>query len=133
MVRYLIEHRLCDAMIKDNDDETPLFPACKTTENVDIALYLIQDLHLNVNTKNRFGETPLLKACFSGSKEMVQLLLSYPVNLYDVTLTGGSAVDVAVRYNYPDILRLLLQKDPNLVHFQKNSLSLIHILLKDID
>jgi ankyrin repeat protein len=64
-----------------------------------------------VNSKTRYGATPLSYACDRGNVEMVKLLLDRgaDVNAKD-TFYGATPMDWAAMKNHADVVRLLIQK-----------------------
>lgn len=97
-------------------------------------LFEIEDMALNINSKNNVGMTPLLFVCFNGYKEIVELLLYLEnldlnikynnKNLIEVMLCflineNNDYIDYVSIYNfkmdyYLNIIALILKKDPSL-------------------
>ena len=63
---------------------------------------------MDPNAKNNDGDTPLHKACWSGSSEQVQLLVrDERCNPHDKDSRGDTALHVACRLEYGGMILLL--------------------------
>jgi len=65
---------------------------------------LIQQEHVDVNTKNRYNQTALYYACENGHTEVVQYLLEN-----NASINVGAKPIAAVRHDHYDCVKLLLQ------------------------
>lgn len=73
------------------DSRTPLHLACETN-NVELVKYLMKRSDLMINTKDRYGMTPLHYACSSiWGAEMAEMLLDHPD--VDVNATDNRCID----------------------------------------
>ena len=69
---------------------------------------------IDVDVRDKVGESPLLRAAYEGVTEAVASLLSHGANPNFVNInTGQNAMHVAVKYNYHDIAILLLDYGAN--------------------
>jgi len=70
---FLVEHGVdLDKIVYEND-EIPLFDACRSG-NKELVEYLLKN-GTYINKENKNGITPLLYSCISGNKELVEYLL----------------------------------------------------------
>ena len=65
-----------------------------------------------VNSKDGNGRTPLYLACKCGSLPIVQVLVMYKAKVNVQTTTGKVALHQAAANNHADILRILLERQP---------------------
>lgn len=72
----------------------------------EIVLYLLK--FISVNSFNSTRWTPLMKAVFNDTEEMVTLLLDNGADINQQTIFGNTAIHAAARHGRPTILRTLL-------------------------
>ena len=76
-------------------------------------LYLMLNEALDINSVDENGSTPLHWACYSGSYEAVNYLISLNVNINALDKEKFTPLHLAVSNNRETIVRLLLQKGVN--------------------
>lgn len=59
---------------------------------------------------NRSGRTVLMNAAIAGELELVDQLLDEDIDLNAVDKDGRNALDFALKYQHPDIAKLLTKK-----------------------
>ncbi|KAI4249560.1 MAG: hypothetical protein L6R42_008933, partial [Xanthoria sp. 1 TBL-2021] len=79
MVQLLFDHG-ADPNISDDYEETPLFQAVRS-RNIDAARYLISKGGFNIDTKNKFEQTPLRVALECAPDEYIEDLLLHGADL----------------------------------------------------
>ncbi|XP_076088123.1 uncharacterized protein LOC143058494 [Mytilus galloprovincialis] len=79
-----------DPNISDVDDSSPLHEAVERCHH-DIVKILLKHRSIDVNTKNKHGQTPLMKAVIYDDEEMVKLLHKSGADLDVEDSTGKSA------------------------------------------
>jgi ankyrin repeat protein len=65
----------------------------------------------DVNAKDNYGDTPLLKACFFGHEDIVSLLLVKRANVNTKSNRGETPLSWAVFNEQKETVSLLLKKD----------------------
>ena len=86
--------------------EEQLIEACKNN-NIQRAIVLIPDPQVNINYKNRFGNSPLYIASMYGNKFIVDMLLKNGAEVNIENDTGLTPLTAATRSNKPEIIELL--------------------------
>jgi ankyrin repeat protein len=76
-------------------------------KNTVVARSLIE-LGADIEAKDACQRTPLMFACKMGSKEMVELLLSYKADIKATNSLGDSCVTLAQKCGNPDVMVLLV-------------------------
>lgn len=94
--------------VKDNSGNTPIFMAA-TLGQMDAVRFLI-DEGANINAKAEFGGTALYQACFNNDLDVVKILLDHGADV-QISTHEGNWSPLEVAYDYPKILRLLVEKD----------------------
>ncbi|CAI8031605.1 Ankyrin repeat and sterile alpha motif domain-containing protein 1B [Geodia barretti] len=65
-------------------------------------------LHVDINTVNNDGATPLILATLNGHRDIVYVLLQYSANVRSSDLKGNTALHMAAWQNRSDIVELLI-------------------------
>jgi len=70
-----------------------------------------------------YDEVSLLSyaICNYASRELIELLLSYGVNIHEVNSEGISSLDVAIKYKRVEIVKLCIEKDFDLNKTKRKS------------
>ncbi|EAX97155.1 hypothetical protein TVAG_116730 [Trichomonas vaginalis G3] len=69
---------------------------------------------ININEKDKSGETALHKVVSNNSKETAELLISHGININEKDGNGETALHIAVKYNYKEIVELLISQGINI-------------------
>ena len=86
-----------------------LFPACNRGYIEVVKLLLKRSDNIDLNARNKHGQTVLIRSCAHGQRSIAQLLLSHPnieVNARDNN--GWTALKSAYTNNQNDVVKLLL-------------------------
>ncbi|KAI9489636.1 hypothetical protein BDB00DRAFT_962087 [Zychaea mexicana] len=78
--------------------------------HVEIVRCLVEDYHVSVDSRDKEGETPLLKASYAGHYHVVQYLLSKKANIHQKDKDGWTALHNACSRGYLPVARLLLER-----------------------
>jgi hypothetical protein len=82
-----------------------LLNACEKGDLEKVKLLLKEGA--DINTKNKYGWTPLMIACEKDNKEMVKLLLEKGADVKAKNINGKSALVIAYYYGHQEIVKLL--------------------------
>ncbi len=64
---------------------------------------------LDVDQKNKFGETPVVVAALHEATEMVLFLGDHGANMYAKSVDGYIPFQIAVRYGFPEMMKALYE------------------------
>ncbi|XP_050408363.1 poly [ADP-ribose] polymerase tankyrase-2 isoform X2 [Patella vulgata] len=80
-IKYLVSHQ-ADINARDSDNNTILHVAC-LCGTLSTVQYLVDDLHMNVNTTGRYNSTPLFYCCQSSVSpvDKIQYLVSHEADI----------------------------------------------------
>ncbi|XP_055957558.1 serine/threonine-protein kinase TNNI3K-like [Patella vulgata] len=80
-IQYLVSHQ-ADIKARDSDNNTILHWAC-WLGTLSTVQYLVDDLHMNVNTTGRYNSTPLFYCCMSSvsTVDKIQYLVSHQADI----------------------------------------------------
>ena len=110
IVRLLLEKR-ADPNIQNRDGTTALMMATLDEEPEIVRLLLEKGADPNIQSRNRFlydfGDTALIFATLEGETETVRLLLENGANPNIKNYDGDTALGLALRNGYTDIVELL--------------------------
>jgi len=87
-----------------------IFEAIESIELQSLEL-LLRDISNIGSIRDESGNSLLVKAAGRGSTSMVEFLLKKGVGVNDINNTGESALHIACRHNYPEIVLLLLMQE----------------------
>ncbi|KAH7146250.1 ankyrin repeat-containing domain protein [Dactylonectria macrodidyma] len=93
---------------KDNLGNTPIFLAA-TLGLLDTVSFLI-DEGANINARAEFGGTALYQACINNELDIVKILLDHGADV-QINTHEGNWSPLEAAYDYPKVLRLLVEKD----------------------
>ena len=90
-----------------------MFEACQSGETkvVQLLLERCNSEESGLNSKDEYGATALMWACFNGHKDVVKLLLdnSERIELNAIANNGGTAFMWACKKGHKDVVKLLLK------------------------
>ncbi|RZC83791.1 hypothetical protein C5167_046581 [Papaver somniferum] len=98
--------------IKD-DDGVGIVHFAAREGKLDILRYLIEELGLDVNTKDKNGESPLLNATMCGDMNTVEYLLGKGADPETSNFKGYTPLHGAALKGYTDIVTKLLSRGVN--------------------
>ena len=78
---------------------------------IDVVRYLVNELHCNINAKNKSLSTPLSWAAFNGQRTVVEFLLEKGADFDVKNINGKKPSDLAYDNGYYDINDILLTKE----------------------
>ena len=78
---------------------------------IDIVKYLVNDLHCDINPKNKSQSTPLSWAAFNGQKAVVEFLLEKGADFDTKNVNGKKPSELAYDSGFYDISDILLNKE----------------------
>ena len=108
LAKYLIENQNVDKYIRDDDNKTPLHSLCAFSDNTKLLHYLINEQHVDKETLGPNNNTPFLLACEFGNLPIVKTLIEYyHVNIYAKNSDGQTAIQLAQRNSYQDVINYL--------------------------
>ena len=106
----ITHHAHLDA--QDTDGATALFLACGYRQHGTIKILL--EAGCNPNSAANKGITCLMAAVFAGcSKNIIRSIISHGANVNATTISNESALSVACKMKYMDIIRVLLHSGAN--------------------
>ncbi|MDO9269628.1 MAG: ankyrin repeat domain-containing protein [Methylobacter sp.] len=82
--------------------------------DVQVVLDLLEQ-GMDVNTRNRYGQTALMLAAHAGHREVVEMLIAHCANLNITAKFGLSALMLAIVAGHADIARLLAEAGADLL------------------
>ena len=78
---------------------------------IDVVKYLVNDLHCDINPKNKSQSTPLSWAAFNGQKAVVEFLLEKGADFDTKNINGKKPSELAYDSGFYDISDILLNKE----------------------
>jgi ankyrin repeat protein len=98
------------------DEKTIYAELYKSCERGDIkrVIYLVEEYAPDLNKKNKRGVAPLIIASTSGSKDVVQYLLSKEIDINTTDKSGNTAILSSLLRGHLEITKILLEKKPKL-------------------
>ena len=72
----------------------------------------MEEGEVNMNDKGFFNFPPLLRVALYGKLEALKVLLEVGADKNIRDSQGRAALELAKKYNYSEIVRILLQNDP---------------------
>ena len=78
---------------------------------IDVVKYLVNDLHCDINPKNKSQSTPLSWAAFNGQKAVVEFLLEKGADFDTKNVNGKKPSELAYDSGFYDISDILLNKE----------------------
>ena len=82
---------------------------------IDIVKYLVNDLHCDINPKNKSQSTPLSWAAFNGQKKVVEFLLEKGADFNSKNINGKKPSELAYDSGFYDVSDILLTKENELL------------------
>ena len=111
MAKLLLETPGIDCSIQNNCDDGAIHFAAHHNLVCVVLILLEMSGSESINSKNKFGNTPLLKACRNGSKEVALELVARSVVDVNATNTfGETALMVACSKNLSEVCVALLKR-----------------------
>lgn len=118
MVKYLLEEKIPEEILKscDQKGDTVMHAVLskKSRDKYEKSqieiLRMFLEAHVDVNSKNKAGETPLFLATRSRLSQCTELLLSYGADPFAMTESGQSVIHGACIGGCADTLSLLLER-----------------------
>ncbi len=90
-----------------------LYKSCERGDTKRV-IYLVEEYAPDLNKKNKRGATPLIIASASGSKDVVQYLLSKEIDINTTDKSGNTAILSSLLRGHLEITKILLEKKPKL-------------------
>ena len=78
---------------------------------IEVVKYLVNELHCDLNIKNKSGSTPLSWAAFNGQKSVVEFLLEKGADFDFRNSNGKKPSELAFDNGYYDVSDILLSKE----------------------
>ena len=78
---------------------------------IEVVKYLVNELHCDINAKNKSLSTPLSWAAFNGQKKVVEFLLEKGADFDTKNINGKKPSELAYDCGYYDISDILLTKE----------------------
>ena len=97
----------------DGDDIANAFAHAGLKNHLDILQFFL-DRGINIDIKNKFGDTALIKASANGRKESVCMLLERNANPNPQDKNGWTALMWSCRFGYKDIVQSLLNNNADI-------------------
>lgn len=69
---------------------------------------IVSNYNIDIDIKNQYGVTPLLRASYYGYYNVVKYLLENGAN-FNYRHSGGSCLSYAKQFNFVDIVKLLIK------------------------
>ena len=82
---------------------------------IDIVKYLVNDLHCDINPKNKSQSAPLSWAAFNGQKKVVEFLLEKGADFNSKNINGKKPSELAYDSGFYDVSDILLTKENELL------------------
>ncbi|MDP1665621.1 MAG: ankyrin repeat domain-containing protein [Methylobacter sp.] len=92
----------------------PVWKDAIQRSDVQVVLDLLEQ-GMDVNTRNRYGQTALMLAAHAGHREVVEILIAHCANLNITAKFGLSALMLAIVAGHADIARLLAEAGADLL------------------
>ncbi|XP_065346583.1 serine/threonine-protein phosphatase 6 regulatory ankyrin repeat subunit B-like [Cloeon dipterum] len=135
MVKYL--HEKNSELVKQvtNDGSTYLHLAIDNDDcPLEVILWLIEDIKIDVNGTNEFGETPFMIACSKNRSDVVEYLLTNKgIDLSKEDRRGGTALHHAVTSGCVDLVQNLLDRGADLTKKDNYNRNVLFYGLKRIE
>ncbi|XP_067660172.1 putative ankyrin repeat protein RF_0381 [Haliotis asinina] len=94
----------------DDEDRNILHLAC-TGRNVDVVKYVLMQKIVSINSQDKYGWTPAMKAAFYNSNDVFDVLVEARANLLLVSDGEETILHVACQGGNVDIIKYLLTQD----------------------
>ncbi len=78
---------------------------------IDVVKYLVNELHCDINAKNKSLSTPLSWAAFNGQKDVVEFLLEKGADFNFKNINGKKPSELAYDSGFYDVSDILLTKE----------------------
>jgi ankyrin repeat protein len=114
-----------DSEISDNEKTNLLIYACEFG-HFDIVRYLIEDIKVDINSKNNFGHVPIIEASASGRLDIVKYLFYHDAALDIADYNGKTALMSSV--HHPEVFRWLLPLVDNINKCDNSGRSVLYYL-----
>ena len=82
---------------------------------IDVVKYLVNELHVDINPKNKSLSTPLSWAAFNGQKKVVEFLLEKGADFNSKNINGKKPSELAYDSGFYDVSDILLTKENELL------------------
>jgi ankyrin repeat protein len=108
-IKYLLDNKLIDINIQDNDRYTPLMHASYLNK-IEIVKLLLS--YKDINIQNKWGRTALIYASRNNNIKIVKLLLNHPeINIFLKGENDKTSLNWVKYFNYKEIETLLVNYD----------------------
>ena len=98
---------------KEDGGRTSLLHVAAATGSEKVIKWMVErgggDLGGDLETRNEYGETPLLVACESGKVEVVDMLVEHGADLEATNQYGEGVLHIAIQNGWPDVVSHLLE------------------------
>ncbi|XP_067656470.1 serine/threonine-protein phosphatase 6 regulatory ankyrin repeat subunit B-like [Haliotis asinina] len=106
----LIVERGGDVSLKDAGGDNILHRACYGG-HLDMMTYVLSHIKLDINSRGRFGRTPMMAAAYSGHEELVEVLMERGGDVSLKDDHGHDIIQIACSYGHLDMLKSILSQD----------------------
>ncbi|XP_065208838.1 uncharacterized protein LOC135837476 [Planococcus citri] len=100
------------AEVKNTDGQSPLHIAAARGQK-HIAEFLLAEVHVPVDDRDKNNRTPLHMAAKNGHKDVVNVLLKFNADTNCKDRHSHSPLHYATQYNHIDVVQILLKKEPH--------------------
>jgi ankyrin repeat protein len=116
------EHEEINLKLDEKSIYSELFKSCERGDLKKV-IYLVEEYNPNLNQKNKKGTPPLIIASLSGSKEIVQYLISKEIDINITDKNGNTSLLSSLLRGNLEIAKILLEKKPKLIIKNKKGVS----------
>ncbi|XP_046365595.2 ankyrin repeat and KH domain-containing protein 1-like [Haliotis rufescens] len=106
---FLVSKGVNVSQVDDYGDNT-LHWACRGG-HLGMARYLLSKYSLDINSRGKYGSTPLMKAASDGHREMFWFLESFGANVSQVDDDGDNILHYASSGGHPEMVKYILSQD----------------------
>lgn len=116
------EHVEINLKLDEKTIYSELFKSCERGDLKKV-IYLVEEYNPNLNQKNKKGTPPLIIASLSGSKEIVQYLLSKDTDINITDKNGNTSLLSSLLRGNLEIAKIILEKKPKITIKNKKGIS----------
>ena len=114
ILEFLVQNAPDVVDMKGLEGRTPLGTAAYYG-HLDVVQYLTSQPNVDIDSQDNNGGTPLIWACYKNHEKIVQILLQKGAKVDAKGKSGLHAAEVAAQEGHLDVLKLLIQKEPQVV------------------